>query len=150
MTAFSIMFTGNSTTGAFSGCTRKSHTYCVRDWAHGTSGCCCSIMSKVQKQIEREGTLIARFMGPTSRADRTQVGPMLAPWTLLSGYLFTLSSNYTVDTPEWHICVIKLGLHWFKLWLVALLIGYWRIILSKIYSKCNNSHKRKWIWKWHL
>ena len=33
-------------------------------------------------------TLIARFMGPTcgpSRVDRTQVGPMLAPWTLLSG-----------------------------------------------------------------
>ena len=32
--------------------------------------------------------LIARFMGPTwgpSEADRTQVGPMLAPWTLLSG-----------------------------------------------------------------
>ena len=34
-------------------------------------------------------TLIARFMGPTwcpSGADRTQVGPMLAKWTLLSGY----------------------------------------------------------------
>ena len=33
-------------------------------------------------------TLIARFMGPTrspSGADRTQVGPMLAPWTLQSG-----------------------------------------------------------------
>ena len=33
-------------------------------------------------------TLITRFMGPTwgpSGADRTQVGPMLAPWTLLSG-----------------------------------------------------------------
>ena len=33
-------------------------------------------------------TLIARFVGPTwgpSGADRTQVGPMLAPWTLLSG-----------------------------------------------------------------
>ena len=32
--------------------------------------------------------LIAMFMGPTwepSGADRTQVGPMLAPWTLLSG-----------------------------------------------------------------
>ena len=32
--------------------------------------------------------LIARFMGPKwgpSGADRTQVGPMLAPWTLLSG-----------------------------------------------------------------
>ena len=33
--------------------------------------------------------LIARFMGPTwgpSGADRTQVGPMLAAWTLLSGF----------------------------------------------------------------
>ena len=32
--------------------------------------------------------MIARFMGPIwgpSGADRTQVGPMLAPWTLLSG-----------------------------------------------------------------
>ena len=36
----------------------------------------------------REVVLIARFMGPTwgsSGADRTQVGPMLVPWTLLSG-----------------------------------------------------------------
>ena len=34
---------------------------------------------------------IARFMGPTwdpPGADRTQVGPMLAPWTLLSGSRF--------------------------------------------------------------
>ena len=36
----------------------------------------------------REHTQIARFMGPTwgpPGADRTQVGPMLAPWSLLSG-----------------------------------------------------------------
>ena len=36
----------------------------------------------------RMASLIASCMGPTwgpSRADRTQVGPMLAPWTLLSG-----------------------------------------------------------------
>ena len=35
-------------------------------------------------------TLVAGFMGPTwgpSGADRTQVGPMLAPWTLLSRYI---------------------------------------------------------------
>ena len=35
--------------------------------------------------------LIARFMGPTwdpSGANRTQVGPMLAPWTFLSGSLW--------------------------------------------------------------
>ena len=34
-------------------------------------------------------TLIARFMEPTCgqpEADRSQVGPILAPWTLLSGY----------------------------------------------------------------
>ena len=39
--------------------------------------------TKLDKRI-----LIARFMGPIwgpSGADRTQVGPMLAPWTLLSG-----------------------------------------------------------------
>ena len=38
--------------------------------------------------IQMRLPLIARFMGPTwgpSGADRTQVGPMLAPWTLLSG-----------------------------------------------------------------
>ena len=39
-------------------------------------------------------TLIARFMGPTwgpSGADRTQVGPMLALWALLSGYWLVAS-----------------------------------------------------------
>ena len=38
-------------------------------------------------------SLIARFMGPTwgpSGADRTQVGPTLAPWTLLFGILVFL------------------------------------------------------------
>ena len=38
-------------------------------------------------------SLIARFMGPTwgpSGADRTQVGPILAPWTLLSGMILPL------------------------------------------------------------
>ena len=45
-------------------------------------------------------TLITRFMGPTwgpSGADRTQVGPMLAPWTLLSGY--------QLDWSTWNIVV---------------------------------------------
>ena len=38
-----------------------------------------------------KASLIARFMGPTwgpSGADRTQVGPMMVPWTLLSGIQF--------------------------------------------------------------
>ena len=40
-----------------------------------------------------DNTLIARFMGPTwgpSGADRAQIGPMLAPWTLLPGILYGL------------------------------------------------------------
>ena len=44
-------------------------------------------------------TLIARFKGPTwgpSGADRTQVGPMLAPWTLLSGEAWTVFCNFEV------------------------------------------------------
>ena len=42
-------------------------------------------------------SLIARFMGPTwgpSGADRTQVGPMLAPWTLLSGMEIPILVRY--------------------------------------------------------
>ena len=40
-------------------------------------------------RISAASALIARFMGLSwgpSGADRTQVGPMLAPWTLLSGW----------------------------------------------------------------
>ena len=50
-------------------------------------------------------TLIARLVGPTwgpSGADRTQVGPMLAPWTLLSGELwcvFCVLIFYLCSTP---------------------------------------------------
>ena len=47
-------------------------------------------------------TLIARFMGPTwgpSGADKTQVGPMLAPWTLLSGQWLRVGT-ITVTLPH--------------------------------------------------
>ena len=50
----------------------------------------------------QEVTLIARFMGPTwgpSGADRTQVGPMLAPWTLLSGDLWLLARVVSNQLP---------------------------------------------------
>ena len=49
-------------------------------WPH--ESCYHALFVRVTK-----GTQIARFMGPTwgpSGADRTQVGPMLGPWTLLS------------------------------------------------------------------
>ena len=47
-----------------------------------------AFISDAQIVIILKASLIARFMGPTwgpSGADRTQVGPMMAPWTLLSG-----------------------------------------------------------------
>ena len=53
------------------------------------------------KELDKKTILIARFMGPTwgtSGADRAQVGPMLAPWTLLSGYLRMNLSNSRVKT----------------------------------------------------
>ena len=46
-------------------------------------------------------SLITRFMGPTwclSGAERTQVGPMLAPWTLLSG----VTTVYPTRNELWH------------------------------------------------
>ena len=53
-------------------------------------------------------TLIARFMGPTwglPGADRTQVGPMLASWTLLSGYTRILNKRITPE-PLIHVVII--------------------------------------------
>ena len=47
--------------------------------------------------------LITRLMGPTwgpSGAERTQVGPMLAPWFLLSG----LIPKFTTVTNKWWFC----------------------------------------------
>ena len=52
--------------------------------------------------------LISRLMGPTcgpSRADRTQAGPMLALWTLLSGILFAIWC--VVCNKAWHWSVIQ-------------------------------------------
>ena len=48
-------------------------------------------------------SLIARFMGPTwspSGSDRTQVGSMLAPWTLLSGMIIILVESGHVQWKE--------------------------------------------------
>ena len=48
---------------------------------------------------------IAKFMGPTwgpSGANRTQVGPMLAPWTLLSGMLYNKTHPYCWKCFSWH------------------------------------------------
>ena len=70
-----------------------------------------------------KGPLMAMFMGPTwdpSGADRTQVGPMLAPWTLLSGTIC-----------EWNINIVHL--HNEKRWVCFQMVvhnsgnGGWRL-----------------------
>ena len=62
---------------------------------HGDNCCCCrSIIARYLKGCRV--SQIARFIGPAwgpSGMDRTQVGPMLAPWTVLSGMLYLLVSS---------------------------------------------------------
>ena len=79
-------------------------------------------------------SLTARFMGPTwgpSGADRTQVGPMLAPWTLLS--LFLWSNNSLV-----FICIYaSLGLD---------------VLISNVLAQAQLSHcmnaQQRWSFLW--
>ena len=57
--------------------------------------------------------LIAVFMGPTwgpSVADRTQVGPMLAPWTLLSGSLDRVYAAVWLEDQRKFYYSVKFGL----------------------------------------
>ena len=66
-------------------------------------------------------TLIARFMGPIwgpSGAVRAQVGPMLAPWTLLSGYLMYFIYTKFLDYPCFDnddICTFDTTFHWYDM-----------------------------------
>ena len=58
------------------------HLLCLQLWSRWTNNPILELSNTAMT------SLIARFVGPTwspSGADRTQVGPMLAPWTLLSG-----------------------------------------------------------------
>ena len=99
-----------------------------------------------------ESSLMARLMGPTwgpSGADRTQVGPMLAPWTLLSGMLYCnwvkvfphpnghelLKMFYTVCE-----CVPRFVTHY---WCVSMelqkLVGYVKIHYLITYSRSSQA-----------
>ena len=62
---------------------------------------CLNIQNSPGTPLTGTTTPIASFMGPTwgaSGADRTQVGPMLAPWILLSGYLHVNGLLSTVSS----------------------------------------------------
>ena len=60
------------------------------------------------RMLSNVTTLITRIMGPTwgpSGADRTQMDPMLVPWTLLSGYpLYKSNSKMLIFHSQNMIC----------------------------------------------
>ena len=94
--------------------------------------------------------LIARFMVPTwgpSGADRTQVGPMLTLWTLLSGTLSQICDQWYKADPH--------PLELFLLYQIMKVIPhfYCQYSLDKAvhYAKCTISTPRWWIYasmKW--
>ena len=93
--------------------------------------------------LERGYTQIARFMGPTWGAPgdgRTQVGPMMAPWNLLSGYIFKIvNTRYPIGTfksPPRKLCLVYLMhytefLYWF--WKKIYTLGLGKQTQIKVY-----------------
>ena len=74
-------------------------------------------------------SLIAWFMGPTrgpSRAGRTQVGPMLATWNLLSGMSYLIGPKWNI----WYVMWCTLHSHeyihgsWFIMLCYGLILGH--------------------------
>ena len=74
-------------------------------------------------------SLIARFMGPTwgsSGADRTQMGPMLAPWTLLSGI-------FMFKTPKTGALLVMVFCYYFPplSWFIFRYVWYMKYLFEK-------------------
>ena len=95
-------------------------------------------------------SLIARFIGPTwgsSGADRTQVGPMLAPWTLLCGFSQALSKVHYCGSCLTHDLadlVIADFFHWQNG------ITQW-YLLTIILARDGSAHYNDTTWtSWHL
>ena len=66
----------------------KSNQQCALNLCYGTLQI--GSVSQVRNSNVAINSLMARFMGSTwgpSGSDRTQVGPILAPWALLSGFI---------------------------------------------------------------
>ena len=76
-----------------------------------------------------KNTLIVRFMGPTwgpPGDDRTQVGPMLAPWTLLSGYIENNACTRVTNCFSAHESVILVFIFLSWHWISEDLIDYFK------------------------
>ena len=107
--------------------------------------------------VQYNTTLIARFMGPTwgpSGANRTQVGPMLAPWTLLSGNIsystaltragyeskFKLTKKYLALMGKlWGVCCEDFEENWPHHNGIALYVNGVMIISTQVHSSSGRS-----------
>ena len=81
-----------------------------------------------------KASLIARFMRPTwgpPGADRSQVGPMLAPWILLSGIFYTMDLS---------ISVMSIASDHFYLYTTCRFVSFIHFIPEQ--KKCYNEIKR--------
>ena len=77
-------------------------------WSFGMDIIGYNYLSMLELKSNPISTQIAKFVVPTwgpAGSSRPQMGPMLAPWTLLSGYLFLFLTHWGWAT---HICVSKL------------------------------------------
>ena len=72
-------------------------------------------------------TQITKFLGPTwglTRADSAQVGPTLAPWTLLSGEVST-KKLYSLTLSQWTLAgPVYIGMPLECHWLTQCTLGY--------------------------
>ena len=72
--------------------------------------------------------LIARFMGPTwgpSGAVRTQVGPMLAPWSLLSVLFYIPASAEQANALMDNQPFVIISHAWHTIWCMEGILGVW-------------------------
>ena len=103
--------------------------------------------AKFQKDssLKKEGTQIAKFMGPTLGPLGTcqpQMGPMLAPWTLLSGYgwtrfceiVFKTDLRWIVYIVTWQVCEVCMC-GWAQLWAPPWCLGAW--LLACLSHACH-------------
>ena len=91
-------------------------------------------------------TLIARFMGPIwgpPWADRTQVAPMLAPCTLLSGDHSFLSKTaprkigQNKESQVWHSLHSFILITWYVIIFQHSAVMLWMIFSNSIKSNCH-------------
>ena len=101
----------------------------------------------IEYRLSSWPALITRFMGPKwgpSGPDRTQVGPMMAPWTLLSGWLHIKYRQYLTRIMVHNLFIFSwIGINLCHPYLSGLLHWHWGNLLFGPVPV--NKHWRMWV-----